>query len=80
MQFSEYLTSRKIDAVAFEKGAPDVYAEWKRSFDLMHPASFAARYLFKINAIRRKFTLRTEMVSAPTAPSKPRPVIKPKIN
>jgi hypothetical protein len=80
MQFSEYLTSRKIDAIAFERGAPEVYAKWKKSFDLMHPASFAARYLFKINALRRKFTLRTEMASTPTTSSKPRPVIKPKIN
>lgn len=80
MHFTEYLSSRKIDALAFEKGAPEVYAEWKKSFDLMHPASFAARYLFKINAIRRKFTLRQEAPPATTSTAKPRPVIKPKIN
>lgn len=86
MKFDEFLISRKIDAEAFQNGDPDLYKKWNFSFEQMHPASFTTRYLFNLNSIRRKFTLKKIENTSPssTSPSassgKTRPVIRPKIN
>jgi hypothetical protein len=53
--FEEYLESKKIDPTQFSKQEPHLYAEWKNSFEQMHPNSFTAQKLFQVNSIRRKF-------------------------
>ena len=55
MSFEEYLVSKKIDSIQFSKQEPQLYLEWKNSFDQLHPNSFTAQKLFLINSIRRKF-------------------------
>jgi len=80
MSFSEYLISKKIDSEAFHKGSPDQFEEWKTIYAQMHPASFTARYLFKINAVRRKYQLRTAEPGPASTAAKPKPVIRPKIS
>lgn len=58
MTFTEYLTSKKIDATRFAAEAPAVYAEWARLFDQMSPASFTVNKKFLLNPTRRKYLLR----------------------
>jgi hypothetical protein len=53
--FEEYLLSKKIEAAQFSKQEPQLYTQWKNSFEQMHPNSFTAQKLFQINSIRRKF-------------------------
>ncbi|MFM7195799.1 MAG: hypothetical protein ACKO3B_13915 [Bacteroidota bacterium] len=78
MEFSDWLISKKIDTSAFQAGDPPRFSEWEKAFGEMHPASFTARYLYQINAVRRKFILQqTVSTEAPVA-AKPRPVIRPK--
>lgn len=81
MLFEDHLRSKKIDATAFRAGSPEIFSEWQKAFEEMHPASFNARYLFGINKIRRAYPLRQETTPTASAPAaKPRPVIKPKIS
>ncbi|MCE2732689.1 MAG: hypothetical protein ACK5WV_15830 [Chryseotalea sp.] len=83
VNFTDYLKSKKIDAVAFQANETTLFAEWQKEFELMHPNSFSARKLNFINKIRRKYVLKeqaTEEVSKPVAVAKPKPIIKPKIN
>ena len=58
MEFTEYLNSKKIDAVAFKKADSRLYSEWERIFKILHPKSFTAQKLYLINDIRRKYTLQ----------------------
>lgn len=58
MDFETYLTSKKIDAVAFRKAEPELWTEWSGEFEQMHPDSFTMQKLNLINPIRRKYTLR----------------------
>lgn len=78
MEFNAWLESKKIDPIAFRTGDPSRYQGWAEAFGQMHPASFAARYLYQINPIRRKFTLRPTASAPEATVAKPRPVIRPK--
>ena len=60
MNFLEYLSSKKIDALPFKKGEPSIYEEWELHFEEMHPKSFTAQKLYLINDIRRRFLLVDE--------------------
>jgi hypothetical protein len=94
MTFDEYLTSKKIDALAFQKAEPTLFQTWREEFEQMHVNSFTVQKLNLINPIRRKYQLKdnigesvktdsnpTPAASASTSPPRvARPVIKPKIN
>lgn len=60
MSFEEYLISKKIDQIAFQKAEPDRFLEWQKLFNLIHPDSFTAQKKFLINPIRRKYLLSIE--------------------
>ena len=55
MEFEEYLTQKKIDANRFRQSEPERYAEWKREFEQMNPASFTVQKKFLLNDTRRKY-------------------------
>lgn len=78
MEFSDWLTSKKIDTAAFRVGDPSRFSEWEKAFGEMHPASFTARYLYQINSIRRKFILQQPVVAEAPVAARPRPVVRPK--
>lgn len=94
MSFEEYLSSKKIDSVAFKAAEPQRWEEWRMIFEEVSPASFTAQKLYLINPVRRKYLLKeTAVASQPSPPSetsatpaepvqpKPaaKPVFKPKI-
>ncbi|MCS6821150.1 MAG: hypothetical protein NZ551_04695 [Microscillaceae bacterium] len=56
--FSEYLRSKKIDEVAFQKEYAGKYAELKALFEQMHPESFTNQKKFILNDLRRRFLLK----------------------
>ncbi len=58
MTFTDYLTSKKIDAVQFAAAEPKTYAEWAELFARMHPESFTVQKKFLLNPTRRKYLLR----------------------
>jgi hypothetical protein len=88
--FEDYLIGKKIDSGTFQKAEPDIWEDWRRGFEQMHPNSFTVQKLNLINPIRRKYPLavKPEMkpsgVSSPPAPVQPAPkpgkpvMIKPK--
>jgi len=81
-EFEDYLRQKKIDPELFRKDEPDLWKEYAEIFAQVHPASFTAQKLFKINAIRRKYQLKeTETQVKPAAPAtvKPKFSVKPKI-
>lgn len=80
MNFQEYLESKKIDPTAFSREASDLFVSWKGEFEQMHPSAFTSRHLYQINSIRRKFTLATVTPATAQPASRPKPVIKPKMN
>ncbi len=55
--FEDYLIKKKIDKTLFLKFKPQVFEEWKRLFEQIHPDSFTAQKKFFINSIRREFLL-----------------------
>ena len=55
MTFEEYLTSKKIDSLAFLNAEPEKYKEYKEIFEQMHPNSFSMQKLNMINPIRRRY-------------------------
>jgi len=57
VNFEEYLSSKKIDSLAFKKGEPVQWEKWQQEFVLIHPNSFTTRNLYLINPIRRKYPL-----------------------
>lgn len=75
-EFEEYLTQKKIDAAAFQKGDPARWQEFKDLFDQVHPNSFTAQKLFLINAIRRKYPYVEDVSDESKMGSKARPKIK----
>jgi hypothetical protein len=80
--FEDYLRQKKIDPELFRKDDPDLWKEYSEIFNQIHPASFTAQKLFKINAIRRKYLLKetdTPVKPASPAPAKPKFSVKPKI-
>jgi hypothetical protein len=80
VNFTDYLKSKKIDALAFQANESTLFEEWQKEFELMHPNSFSARKLNFINKIRRKYLLKEEEIKKPVAVAKPKPIIKPRIN
>ncbi len=89
MTFEEYLSSKKIDSIAFEQAEKALFSDWRQEFDQMHPNSFTAQKLFLINGLRRRFPLKIEPANqelkdpkpvANTIPAKPKPIMRPKIN
>lgn len=58
MEFERYLEEKKIDARRFEQLEPERYAEWKREFEQMSPASFTVQKKFLLNDTRRKYLVR----------------------
>jgi hypothetical protein len=81
VNFTDYLKSKKIDALAFKANESTLFEEWQKEFEQMHPNSFSARKLNFINKIRRKYLLKEEeKINKPVAVAKPKPIIKPRIN
>ncbi|MFN6946101.1 MAG: hypothetical protein ACK4ND_14220 [Cytophagaceae bacterium] len=79
MNFQEYCKSKKIDVVAFQKGSPEQFREWRQLFDQVHPDSFTEQKKFLINAVRRKYLFREEeKLDQPVERKTVKPVIKPK--
>jgi hypothetical protein len=88
VNFEAYLISKKIDSAAFQKAEPELWTDWQKEFEMLHPNSFTAQKLYLINPIRRKYQLKEAVVteapkvpvttSASTAPDKPKPVMRPK--
>lgn len=74
--FEEYLTQKKIDPIAFQKGDPARWQEFKNLFDQVHPGSFTAQKLFLINAIRRSYPLVTDTSDEVKIKGKAKPKIK----
>jgi hypothetical protein len=62
VNFEDYLISKKIDSHAFHGAEPSLWENWKVEFEQMHPNSFTAQKLYLINPIRRKYSLKIEMV------------------
>lgn len=58
MDFEEYLRIKKIDSKAFKEANFEVWKEWKKIFEQIHPDSFTAQKKFLINEIRRKYLLK----------------------
>ena len=58
MEFDHYLDEKKIDARQFQQLEPERYAEWKREFEQMNPASFTVQKKFLLNDTRRKYLVR----------------------
>ena len=80
--FDNYLKQKKIDPELFRSGEPEKWEDYRNIFNEVHPASFTAQKLFKINAIRRKYPLKiTETPVKQTSPvaAKPKMTFKPKI-
>lgn len=76
-EFEEYLSSKKIDPVAFRQAEPEIYNEWQQLFSELHPNSFTQQKLFLINPIRRKYPLKEEVTpDKPAASPKPKPKFK----
>jgi hypothetical protein len=81
MDFEEYLKSKKIDSAAFQRAESALWQEWKGLFEKINPVSFTAQKLYLINPIRRKYKLiSSPSETSASAPSKPKPVFKPKIS
>ena len=57
MEFEEYLTSKKIDALSFQENDEQLFFVWKKEFELMHASNFTDQKKFQINRIRRKYKL-----------------------
>ncbi len=80
--FENYLKRKKIDPQSFREKDPDLWEDYKYDFERMHPESFTAQKLFKLNRLRRMYTYTgavPETVS-PAAPAmKPKISMKPKI-
>jgi hypothetical protein len=69
MTFSEYLTQKNIDAVAFAQAEPGTYADWEQLFGQVHPESFTLQKKFLINDVRRRHQLRKEVPAAGGGPA-----------
>jgi hypothetical protein len=74
MNFEEYLISKKIDSKLFKENEFELWSEFDKVFQEMHPKSFTSQKLYLINGIRRKYQL-TVLVK-PEASEK-RKILKP---
>jgi hypothetical protein len=59
MTFEEYLVSKKINAVTFQKGESAQFLEWQQLFEQVHPDSFTAQKKFLLNEVRRRYLYST---------------------
>ena len=75
MEFTEFLSSKKIDPAALAAAEPALFAEWATLYEAMSTASFVQQKLFLINGLRRRFPLSTPTETAPK-----KAALKPKIN
>lgn len=81
MTFEEYLSSKSIDSGKFRAAEPLRWEEWRTQFDLMHPNSFTARYLYLINPTRRKYHCPLQPAAGKQpAPERAALIMKPKIS
>ena len=74
MTFEEYLKSKKIDSLAFQRNEPMIWQEWKTLFDQINPVSFTAQKLYLINPIRRRYKLFSVDEPKNTQPSVVKPI------
>jgi hypothetical protein len=58
LSFLDYLISKKIDAIAFQKENAAMFNEWKLLFESVHPDSFTTQKKYLLNPIRRKHLLK----------------------
>lgn len=75
MEFTEFLSSKKIDPAAVAAAEPALFAEWAALYEAMSTASFVQQKLFLINGLRRRFPLSTPTTAAPK-----KGMPKPKVN
>lgn len=66
MDFETYLRNKKIDPQLFQNAESKLWNEFKTLFEQIHPDSFTAQKLFLINAIRRKYPFKEEVVEKKT--------------
>jgi hypothetical protein len=66
VNFEAYLSSKKIDSLAFRNAEPAVWNSWSDVFPQMHPNSFTLQKLNLINAVRRKYLLKEQTSVVPT--------------
>ena len=60
MNFDEYLEEKGIKADAFKRKEPTNYAHLAQAYlPCIHPRSFSIQKLFLLNALRRKYSLKT---------------------
>jgi hypothetical protein len=57
MEFSDYLSSKKIDEKAFQNAEKERFEEWKLLFEQVHSESFTMQKKFYLNDIRRKYKI-----------------------
>ncbi len=74
--FKEYLLNKKIDEGRFKLDEPNLWNEWKATFEQVHPDSFTAQKLYLINKIRRKYPLKVEQKTVESPKKRIRPIIK----
>src|SRR5688572_3719446 len=79
VNFEEYLISKKIDSVAFQRAQPKLWNEWFMEFEQMHPNSFTVQKLNLINPIRRQYPLKLVPEKPPTSTeevkTEPKPIV-----
>lgn len=74
LTFASYLKSKKIDLKSFFSSEKEMFEQWKRAFDQMHPNSFTQQKLFQINRVRRQFPFKEEAAKV----EKKKPMMRPK--
>ncbi len=77
MQFDEYLREKKINPEKFKAGEPDLYNDFLKIFEQVHPNSFTQQKLFLINKIRRSYQLKEQTETKKSAAKAMKPKIKP---
>ncbi len=57
MTLEDYLSGKKIDPALFRAAEPARWAEFRTSFEGVHPDSFTAQKKFLLNDLRRRYLL-----------------------
>ncbi len=58
MTLEDYLSGKKIDPALFRAAEPARWAEFRASFEGVHPDSFTAQKKFLLNDLRRRYLLQ----------------------
>ncbi len=58
MTLEDYLSGKKIDPALFRAAEPARWAEFRVSFEGVHPDSFTAQKKFLLNDLRRRYLLQ----------------------